>query len=95
MLLSRVTSATSQTEQDQLTRISLTDSFVTTLLPIKTVGVQVRSCGYIICHGCSYCRVIMSFVLGVSTVMGWCYIMSSVIDYCVFMSFVIQLKTLG
>ncbi|KAK2180280.1 hypothetical protein NP493_448g02000 [Ridgeia piscesae] len=39
-LLSRVTCATSQTEQDQLTRISLTDTLIATLLPIKTVGVQ-------------------------------------------------------
>ncbi|KAI0212516.1 GMP synthase [glutamine-hydrolyzing] [Lamellibrachia satsuma] len=39
-LLSRVTVSTSQTEQDQLTRISLSDTLAVTLLPIKTVGVQ-------------------------------------------------------
>ena len=42
-LLSRLKSRTSEQEQAELSSISESDAFTATLLPIKTVGVQVCS----------------------------------------------------
>jgi len=44
-LLSRLKSRTSEHEQAELISISQSDAFSATLLPIKTVGVQVCSKG--------------------------------------------------
>ena len=42
ILLTRIKESTTEKERDELKRISIESNFTSTLLPIKTVGVQVR-----------------------------------------------------
>ena len=42
ILLTRIKEGTTEKERDELKRISIESNFTSTLLPIKTVGVQVK-----------------------------------------------------